>query len=374
MVKSSKTSFLARTRDRRIAAAVSLLVSIAVFSAGYFLEREDAFQSGLRELRLTHELRRTAVEDHFVSVASDVLSLSRSPKVRDSFSSINAVWIKLGDYASSVLRRGYLKKGEALSGIDLMGLQWELSNYRQPYEELELYSRTMVHYFDLHDIFLISADGDVMFTVAKEDDFGTNLVNGPYAKSALGFVFDRAMTTMGRVVTSYVERYEPSDGEPAMFAAAAIPDINGKTMGVFAAQLKLNSVDKILQAPDQVLEDLNIAVTNNDFLVLAGNLPKQSVDSLRTTYETESTREGFAGFSGYNVIEDDDSGTRISVFSPLVVGDRAWTIVSEVPLVQLIRRIDHEMLVFIAVFAGLLAATISRVLIDAFRHEAPIVE
>ncbi len=44
------------------------------------------------------------------------------------------------------------------------------------------------------DLILISPDGNVIFTVAKEDDLGTNLKTGPYKDTELAKVFERANT------------------------------------------------------------------------------------------------------------------------------------------------------------------------------------
>ena len=48
------------------------------------------------------------------------------------------------------------------------------------------------HFVDLQqrrgyaDVFLFDPDGNLIYTVAKQDDFGLNYVDGPYADSGLG--------------------------------------------------------------------------------------------------------------------------------------------------------------------------------------------
>lgn len=38
-----------------------------------------------------------------------------------------------------------------------------------------------------YDTFLITPDGDIVYTMAKEADYGTNLMDGEYKDSNLGY-------------------------------------------------------------------------------------------------------------------------------------------------------------------------------------------
>ncbi len=90
------------------------------------------------------------------------------------------------------------------------------------------------HRFGYHDIFLINPTGDIVFTLAREDDLGTNLRTGPYRHSGLARVFDTALTLLDSDISSF--SYYPPSGKAAAFLAAPVLD-GRKLVGVIAVQL-----------------------------------------------------------------------------------------------------------------------------------------
>jgi len=62
---------------------------------------------------------------------------------------------------------------------------------------------------NIYDLFLISSDGDIVFSVIHEDDFGTNLRTGKYRESKLAEAFDTASSLLETKITTF-EPYSPS--------------------------------------------------------------------------------------------------------------------------------------------------------------------
>jgi CheY-like chemotaxis protein/HAMP domain-containing protein len=93
-----------------------------------------------------------------------------------------------------------------------------------------------------HDVFLIAANGDVVFTARKEGDLGTNLRYGRFKDTELGRVFDRALGSAD-VVTSNLNVYEPS-GKPAVFVAMAVRK-GDRLLGAFAAQMDIDDINAV---------------------------------------------------------------------------------------------------------------------------------
>ena len=99
-----------------------------------------------------------------------------------------------------------------------------------------------------YDLFFISPNGDVVYSVYKEDDFGTNLVNGRYSTSGLADVFRMALEDPGGIAFSDFAPYAPSSGAPASFMAEAVLNDAGQTIGVVAIQLPIQSLQANLTA------------------------------------------------------------------------------------------------------------------------------
>ncbi len=53
-----------------------------------------------------------------------------------------------------------------------------LLNYDQVHRNLDEWAGRFLEHFGYYDLFLIDGDGNILYTKAKEDDFGTNLFTG----------------------------------------------------------------------------------------------------------------------------------------------------------------------------------------------------
>lgn len=95
-----------------------------------------------------------------------------------------------------------------------------------------------------YDVFLISMDGWMVFSVAHESDFPTNLFTGPYRHTGLSLVTRQALAT-GKSSISNFEFYEPSYGAIAAFVGVPII-IEGEIHGVFALQIFSERVFEVL--------------------------------------------------------------------------------------------------------------------------------
>ncbi len=98
--------------------------------------------------------------------------------------------------------------------------------------------------FGYYDLFLISHEGDIVFTVIKEDDFGTNLKTGHYKDSELAKVFDRTQTLMKTEVSDF-KYYAPSKKPAAFIAAPVIKE--KKIIGAVAFQLDNEEAYELMQ-------------------------------------------------------------------------------------------------------------------------------
>src|SRR3984885_8783606 len=99
-----------------------------------------------------------------------------------------------------------------------------------------------------YDINIMDAvTGDVVYTVAKEPDFGSNMYNGAFSQSGFARVAKRALDPRngGKAVIEDYTAYPPSAFLPQMFAAVPIIS-EGQTIGVFVAQIDIRGLNNLL--------------------------------------------------------------------------------------------------------------------------------
>jgi methyl-accepting chemotaxis protein len=111
--------------------------------------------------------------------------------------------------------------------------------------------------YGYYDLFLISSDGKVVYTEAKESDLSENLMTGSLKNSGLGKLFVQAMKKSSIVD---FEPYAPSNGDYSSFIGAPVIK-NGKTIGVIALQMPTEAINAIVQQRD------GMGVSGENYLV-----------------------------------------------------------------------------------------------------------
>ena len=94
------------------------------------------------------------------------------------------------------------------------------------------------------DLFLISPEGDAVFSVGRGEDLGSNYRTGPYRGSTLAAVWNRANTLLETDVSDF--DYYQVTNEPAAFVASPILK-DGRVTGVVALQMSNREVYRLVQ-------------------------------------------------------------------------------------------------------------------------------
>jgi signal transduction histidine kinase len=117
--------------------------------------------------------------------------------------------------------------------------------------------------FGLYDIFLLSPEGDVLYTVAKESDFASR----PSADSPLGTAHRAAwnLNEPEQFILQDYRPYPPSNNAPAAFLAAPVFRA-GHKIGVLAIQLSSTEVNRVMTSGGQWRE-AGLGETGESYLV-----------------------------------------------------------------------------------------------------------
>ncbi len=120
---------------------------------------------------------------------------------------------------------------------------YDWARRKTPYEE-DLYSLTRKYTY-IYDFFLIDLQGNILFTVAKEADLGSNLLTGPYANTHFAKTVKQTLTT-GQSLFSGIERYAPSNSILTGFLTAPLLNSDGEKVGILALQIKLDQLYQLI--------------------------------------------------------------------------------------------------------------------------------
>ncbi len=91
----------------------------------------------------------------------------------------------------------------------------------------------------IHTIFIITPEGDVVFTTTQESELGTNLLTDPHKEADLARVF--RLAAEGRPVETLTVEYHAVSDEMTAFVATPVME-DGRMAGVLAFQLSIDNL------------------------------------------------------------------------------------------------------------------------------------
>lgn len=212
------------------------------------------------------------------------------------------------------------------------------------------------------DVLFIDADsGRVIYSHAKDLDFATSLTDGPYANSALGEAYRRAMAAPSPddVVFSDFHTYLPAFNAPAAFFASPVYH-NGAPLGVVAVRISPARINDIMTSGG-AWRSVGLAETGETYLVGAestmrndsrflveelddylaslgkmGLAPAQveriqaaNTSTLLQPADTPAVQAALAGRSGFLRTTDYRGEPVFTTYAPLPALGASWAIIAQ---------------------------------------------
>ena len=207
--------------------------------------------------------------------------------------------------------------------------------------------RDVLKDFGRNDTYLVNPAGDVIYSVEKNCDFGTNLLDGPYAKTALGAVFRKSQKAKkGEVVFQDVSVYEPAYNKEVAFVAMPIY-FGEDNEGAIIFELPLakinqimnfnNEYDKVglgksgeafLVGPDYTMRNDSRFLKRIEALDDASKRAKTTIGNYKI--DTVATRAAIAGKSATTLSVDYFGNDVILSYAPLNVYNHKWAVVVKI--------------------------------------------
>jgi len=218
----------------------------------------------------------------------------------------------------------------------------------------------------IYDLFLIDTEGNILYSVARESDLGSNLFTGPMANTLFA---ESAKVTLktGQARFSDIERYRPSNNKLAGFLTAPLLDEYGTKVGLFAIQIRLDKLFQKIRDFDDVSQNnhtlthyligtdgllrSSINGKNNDVLVRAIDTKQSSLwQSTNLKADKKVVPFRYTGPSGETVI-----GLHQTLQTP---GGNSWALISEINREEALSAADWlgNTTLLLVILTGLFAA------------------
>lgn len=216
-----------------------------------------------------------------------------------------------------------------------------------------------------YDLFLIDVSGDIFYTVEREPDFGTNLINGPYAQSNLSMLFREVIQTKKFGVTDF-SPYAPSAGAAAAFIAMPVLNQAGQVRMVVALQLSIDQINHIMGQRSGLGETGETYLVGSDLLMRSDSYLDPEFHSVQGSFanpekgkvDTQAVTAALAQQTATAIIIDYNGNPVLSSYTPLNLWGLKWALLAEMDEAEAFAPIKEMQLLLASVALGALLVII----------------
>ncbi|MGB5866656.1 MAG: methyl-accepting chemotaxis protein [Arcobacteraceae bacterium] len=320
MLKELDKKYTIKTKVIILIIASLVFLTGIVSTVSIYEATQGSLKQSYAKLTAMRDIKKNQIENFFDEINGDISVLSHASNLHLIFDELNSV-----DEQLNIDPKGkYPTENPIVKKI---------TNKHEKY--FEQYVQTYGYY----DVFLIDAkDGHVIYSQAKESDYGANLRTGDLKNSGLGDVFFK---TIKNQKTSIVDMkpYAPSSGAPAMFIGTPMKSEANVIEAVLVLQINDSSINKIMKFRVGSGATEETYLVGNDKLMRSDSYLDPKYHSLKASFgnptkgkvDTLAVRNALDGKSGTEVIDDYNGNAVLSSYTTVKVSDDLhWVLLSEI--------------------------------------------
>ncbi|MEO5337041.1 MAG: methyl-accepting chemotaxis protein [Magnetospirillum sp. WYHS-4] len=328
--------------DLKISAKLPLgFVSLALLTAVVtgivaFHASEDALESAaFDKLKAVSQARRSELGNYLDSIKADVLLLAENHMMIDGLEEFEAGWDEMGDKVEETLQKLYISDNPNKAGEKhKMDAAKDGGKYSQAHAKYHPWLRSVVEARGYYDLFLLTHEGKVVYSVFKEPDFATDLVKGKWKDSDLAKAMKAVDANFKKGFAAFTDfaPYAPSDGAPASFIAAPIFDHEGKRHGILVFQMPTANINKVMLNTAAMGETGETFLVGQDYLMRSDSRFLKESTILKKKLDTEAVRRVARGEEGTLVANDYRGKENLIAYSPFEFLGAKWGMIAKIDM------------------------------------------
>ena len=412
---------------------IAFLSILIIGLLSYFKGKTSLQEESFNRLTAVREMKASQIEDYFNDITNQIITFSEDHTIVESMVAFNAGFDtisaelahnkedvlkyeeRLGDYykseflprlnvnvsisedfqkhwpaheSSVILQDLYISNNENPVGDKhYLNSSADGSSYSCAHEIYHPLIRSYLEKFEYYDIFLVDNEsGHIVYSVYKEVDFGTSLLDGPYSNSNIAKAFKESRNSTEQDFVKLVdfEPYHPSYNAPASFIASPIFK-EGKNIGTLIFQMPIQKINDIMTNRHE-WADVGLGVSGETYIVADDytlrnqsrffiedrqnyfkmiqdiGTPETTINQIKNfestvglqKVKTIGTIAALNGESDTKFFEDYRGIEVLSSYKPLEIQDMHWVIMSEIDKDEAFSHVYDLRKNIIVIFIGLL--------------------
>ncbi|MGB0631011.1 MAG: methyl-accepting chemotaxis protein [Alphaproteobacteria bacterium] len=349
-----------------------MFTALVIGSVSFLVARYEIHTVEQEKLLSLTESRKATIEGYLRSIEQDTRTLANSETVQNATLQFSAAWSGLGTRQQERLKKAYITDNPHPVGKKhMLDEAKDDSQYSQIHKQFHPWFRQLAKERGYYDIFIFDLEGNLVYSVFKENDYATNLEDGEFKDTDLGNAFWAAAEADKSGTLSFFDfrPYAPSGNAPASFISAPVTDMSGQTIGVLAFQMPIDRFNAILSQTDGLGDSGESVLVGKD--LLARNDTRHFKDSiLKRKVSHEGVQRALAGETDIVIYEEANGIVKKAAFSPLDFQGNRFALVTQLdydeanaPVIELrnyMLVLSAAALVVIGFIAYLVSRTMAR--------------
>ncbi|PQJ39461.1 hybrid sensor histidine kinase/response regulator [Vibrio campbellii] len=371
MFKFYKKQKFKRLQSTLMTAFLVLSITPLTITAIFFLQShsKDLEEQSTSHLLSVRDTKQQQIIDYFAAQETEVMGFVRSELAYASggrfYGLVNA-FSRLGhdiDEARENAQQRYIKgSGDQIKtsilpeSSNYVGSErYRLLHKRYHWAYLELLKRS-----DFNDILLVDIDGNVTYSINKDDNFGTNLLSGRYKDTALGKTFKRLsedVSARRKVNEDYtpvvVSDFDIENGKQVAWLGAPIVQ-QGYLHSYAMFRLPNNGITKLIA---EINRDSSI-----DTLLVGSDHKPRTINTKQEDIQNslEIVDKALAGETEVGTYSNRLGEEMIAAFAPIETRGLTWALVVQLPEKEAFARVHKlEKLFVIAMLIAIILVVIA---------------
>lgn len=318
-----------RLFNKRLKLSLLVLTLLSVLISSLLFWNTWTKENRLIETRLETftELRHAVINRFLTSLSGEALLWSKDQKITDTAKAYFEIWERMTSTEREFVRDIYVNGKTADSASTSVLAYKEL--HKQTHANLDAFEKHHGYY----DVFFFNLQGDLVYSVEKEADYGLNFAEngGTYAGSGLGKAFQQAIRQGLNQPSIFIDfsAYAPSNNEPAAFFASPMINNSGKKIGVFAIQVPISKFNAVMQYSSGLGTTGETYIVGSDYLMRSQSRLTKVDGVLKTRIETDAVKHVLAGQTILEHSRNKLGNKTIVSGTPLEFNNTNWAVITE---------------------------------------------
>jgi len=339
--------------------ALSLIAILGTGIGGYYEGRVELLNAAESKMTALLQTRKSSIEQYLASISSDLRFQAENPNVKDALVEFTKAWKEMGSGQTETLQKLYITENPNPTGEkEKLDFAPDGSVYSAVHKAYHPWIRQFLQERGYYDIFLFDTDGDLVYTVFKELDYATNVMNGKYKDTDLGNAFRGAMKLkQGEQAFFDFKPYAPSNGTPASFISTPIYQ-GGAVNGVLVFQIPIDRINQVMQVTAGMGKTGETYIVGADKFMRSDSRFSKESTILKVKSEGETTTAALAGKTGLAVVNDYRGIPVMSAYAPVKFQGTTFGLLAEIDMSEVLEPVNQvrNIMAIIAVVTLLIVA------------------